>query len=259
MPAAGASAAAVVPHVDWGNDFSCHPSATHPRPVVLLHGAGATAEQNFTLIGPTLQRAGYCVFALTYGIGPLGRPGSLPMEQSAAELGQFVARVRGATGAREVDFVGHSEGTMMPRYYLDRLGGARYVKRYVALAPLWRGTAFGGAMAFRDYTGIIGPLAIGLVNTFCGACQEILGGSAYLNGLNADGEPSPGVEHINIVTRYDTVVVPYTSGLMRGGGTNVILQDVCPDDHSGHVALAFDPHVMTLIQGALDDHQRDPC
>jgi triacylglycerol lipase len=97
---------------------------------------------------------------------------------------------------------------------------------------------------------------MGALATFCGACPEIFGGSAYLDELNADGEPSPHVKQLSIVTRYDSVVVPYTSGLMRGGGTNVVLQDLCPDDHADHVGLVSDPAVIALIQNALDD--KDP-
>src|SRR5581483_1845860 len=50
------------------NDFSCRPSAAHPEPVVLVHGLGATMGENWSAISPLLADAGYCVFALTYGL-----------------------------------------------------------------------------------------------------------------------------------------------------------------------------------------------
>ena len=68
-----------------------------------------------------------------------------------------------------------------------------------------------------------------------------LRGSDYLDDLNADGEALRGVRHTNIVTRYDELIHPYTSGIMRDGGTNVTLQDVCPSDIHGHFTTAFDP------------------
>jgi triacylglycerol lipase len=47
-------------------------------------------------------------------------------------------------------------------------------------------------------------------------------------------------------------VIPPTSGVMRDGGTNIIVQDVCPLDVSEHVAVAFDPVVAQMIENALD-------
>ena len=55
---------------------------------------------------------------------------------SAAQLEAFVDRVLAATGAAKVSMVGHSQGGMMPRYYIQFLGGAGKVDDLVGLAPL---------------------------------------------------------------------------------------------------------------------------
>ena len=55
-----------------------------------------------------------------------------------------MTRVLAATGAAKVDLVGHSQGGMMPRYYLKFLGGAALVNRLVALAPSNHGTTLDG-------------------------------------------------------------------------------------------------------------------
>lgn len=249
-----AAAESSVPKVPWGNDFACK---SGKRPVVLLHGLSARAENNWSYVGPRLKAAGYCVFALTYGIDPRTRGfpyrpgGTIAAEKSAAEIRRFVNRVLKATGRRRVDFVGHSEGTSTPRYYLERLGGAPKVRRYVALTPLWRGTEVGGAALLRDASGPLGvPVTTAFAN-FCAFCTQALRGSDFLNDLNADGEAIRGIKHTNIVTRYDELVVPYTSGLMLDGGTNIVLQDVCPANLSEHLAVAFDPAVMRMILNAL--------
>src|SRR6478609_7715072 len=113
------------------NDWSCKPTAAHPRPVVLVHGTFADMSNSWQAISPLLKNNGYCVFALDYGSyagsGAIGVYGTGEIPDSAAELNAFVDQVRAATGAAEVDVVGHSQGGMMPRYYLEFLGGAEEV------------------------------------------------------------------------------------------------------------------------------------
>ena len=124
------------------NIWSCTPSAAHPNPVVLVHGLAANMVDNWDTISPLLADNGFCVYAFTYGTDP-GEPyigGLQAMEQSAPQLASFVNQVLAATGASKVDLVGHSEGTVMPRYYMEFLGGAAQVNRYVMLTPIWHGT-----------------------------------------------------------------------------------------------------------------------
>jgi triacylglycerol lipase len=239
------------------NDFSCKPTAAHPRPVVLVHGLGATQAANWSYHAPRLKAAGYCVFSLTYGVDPrmvlFGFPGgTIPMEQSSGELAAFVDRVLAATGAAKVDLVGHSEGTVMPRWYLEKRGGAAKVQKFIALTPLWRGTKLLAVDQLRDAIPALSNVVIGLVASLCGSCPQFISGSPYLNTLNADGEAVPEIEHTNIMSRYDELVVPYTSGAMRDGGTNIVLQDVCPNDYSEHGLVAVDPVVTQLFLNALD-------
>jgi len=239
------------------NDFGCKPSAEHPRPLVLVHGLGATQSANWSYHAPRLKAAGYCVFSLTYGVDPrmavFGFPGgTIRMEQSSGELAAFVDRVLAATGAAKVDLVGHSEGTVMPRWYLEKRGGAAKVQKFVALTPLWRGTKILGVDMLRDLNPALSGIVIDLVASLCGSCPQFISGSPYLNALNADGEAVPGIEHTNIMTRYDALVVPYTSGAMRDGGTNIVVQDVCPNDYSEHALVGSDPVVTQLFLNALD-------
>lgn len=257
---AAAPASAATDASPPGSNVPCTPTAAKPRPLVLVHGLGANQSNNFAYLAPQLKAAGWCVFSLTYGqdaraaTWPYSPGGVVAMEESAKQLEAFVDSVLRRTGATEVDLVGHSEGTVMPRVYLEERGGAAKVRNFVALTPLWRGTELGGAALLRDAGapyGLSQP-AIAAFAGFCGSCPEFLRGSDFLNRLNADGEAIPGVTHTNIVTRYDELVVPYTSGLMRDGGTNIVLQDVCPLDPAEHLGVAFDPNVLRLVENALD-------
>jgi triacylglycerol esterase/lipase EstA (alpha/beta hydrolase family) len=186
--------------------------------------------------------------------------GVIPIEQSAPELGAFVDQVLAATGAKKVDLVGHSEGTFMPQYWLKFLGGASKVNRYVAMTPLYAGTDVAGAAMIRDAGaafGIAQPI-LNLVDAFCGSCTEFLAGSPMVQKLNQGGAAAPGVTYTTIMTKYDELVVPYTSGTLPPPATNIVLQNVCPTDIDDHVAEAFDPVVAQLIFNALDPAHAQP-
>jgi pimeloyl-ACP methyl ester carboxylesterase len=58
--------------------------------------------------------------------------------------GRLRDQVLTATGAAKVDLAGHSQGGMMPRYYLNDLGGTAKVSSLVALAPANYGTTLAG-------------------------------------------------------------------------------------------------------------------
>jgi triacylglycerol esterase/lipase EstA (alpha/beta hydrolase family) len=252
------------------NDWSCQPSAAHPRPVVLVHGLLANQTDNWQTISPLLANHGYCVFSLTYGTRPEAsfpgyQPGGLTtMEESAQQLSQFVDRVRAATGAGQVDIVGHSEGSLMPDYYVKFLGGDRVVQNYVGITTLWHGTDPAG-LATVDQIGRAFGLSSGIeqsVSAFCASCPEFLTGSAFINKLRDGGVTVPGVSYTSIVTRNDELVVPYTSGIENASNmTNLVVQKQCPLDQAEHVSMAADPIVAQDVLNALDpQHPRAvPC
>jgi triacylglycerol lipase len=232
------------------NDWSCKPSAAHPRPVVLVHGTFGNRATNWQTYGPLLKNNGYCVFALTYGATfPLPYPGAFgglgDIRDSARELGAFVDRVLAATGASQVDIVGHSQGTLMPNYYAKFLGGAPKIDHYISLAPLWHGTgtspSSSAAPAFGlDPEQLIGP-----------ALAQMGAGSSFIAEMRAGGVAVPGIEYLNIVTKYDELVRPYTSGI-EAGMTNIVLQDRCALDFTEHFEIAADRNASVLVLNALD-------
>jgi triacylglycerol lipase len=245
------------------NNWSCKPSAAHREPVVFVHGLGSTMGEDWATMSPLLADEGYCVFALTYGTEP-GDPyigGLKPMEQSSAELAAFVDQVLAATGASKVDLVGHSEGTVMPQYYLKFRGGAAKVAKYVALTPLYHGTTFDGITALDTEFSAMYPAQAAafhqLVAAFCGSCLEFEAGSAFFQNLYGDDVYAvPGVQYTAIMTRYDELVTPYTSGMLNApNATNIVVQDQCPLDFSDHASMAFDPVVAADILNALDPAQ----
>jgi pimeloyl-ACP methyl ester carboxylesterase len=260
LAVAAPAAAAPDPSPRGANDWTCKPSATHPEPVVLLHGLGATMGANWSAMSPTLKARGLCVFALTYGRDPryvnaFYEPGGvLPIEQSSLEVQAFVRRVLETTGATEVDIVGHSEGTVQAGYLARQPGFADLIRRMVLLTPLWDGTNLAGVgllyAAGRPFG--LSQTAAALVARVCGSCAQFVQGSPFMESLAAGGVSVPGVHYTNIVTRYDELVVPYTSGILReAGASNIVLQQVCALDFSEHAWVAFDPIVHQLVLNVL--------
>ncbi|MGW4984720.1 esterase/lipase family protein [Streptomyces mirabilis] len=235
VPAATAHAAA--PSSGW-NDYSCKPSATHPRPVVLVHGTFANSIDNWLAFAPYLVNRGYCVFSLDYGQLP-GVPlfNALgPIDKSAEQLQVFVDKVLTATGAAKADLVGHSQGGLMPRYYLKFLGGAATVNTFVGIAPDNHGTNLDGLTNLLPYF----PGAEDLLSAATPALADQIVGSAFLTKLNAGGDTVPGVHYTVIATKYDEVVTPYRSQFLTGSDVhNVLLQDLCPVDLSEHAAIGL--------------------
>src|SRR5690606_28656694 len=83
--------------------------------------------------------------------------------------------------------------------------------------------------------------------------------SEYTRQLWSAGPTVPsGPKYTVITSRYDAVVTPPSSQALAGQGvTNILLQDRCPDDPTGHVGHAFDDPTMQLTVNALTDGPAD--
>ncbi|WP_328436365.1 lipase family protein [Streptomyces sp. NBC_00457] len=235
------------PPLPGANDWRCRPTRQHPEPVVLVHGLYATPDVNWPFVSENLHKAGFCVYALTWGTGqgkyPL--PGVAPLEESAKDLKAFVDRVRITTGSLKVDLVGHSAGGLMPRQYLRFEGGARWVDDFVALGPPNHGTTFHSP--WHD-------MPEWVATAFCPSCLQFDVGSAFLTHLNESREVEPGVSYTTISTEFDEYILPYTSAHLKGASsqvTNVTVQDRCPDSTINHLNLAFDQVPLQWITNAL--------
>lgn len=251
---------------DWNgtppgaNDWSCRPTAQHPRPVVLAHGTLASMSINFQTISPYLYNKGYCVFALNYGRTPFIPPGVggiAHVRDSAIELGRFVDRVLAATGAPAVDLVGHSGGGLIPQYYVQKLDGAGKVHTRVGLAPGNHALLYGVDVPEVLY-GILRALpgGIEIVQRIGGATLPYVGDifdARFWRDLYPGGDSVPGVHYTNIVSRYDPIIRP-SAGFQAAAPNvrNLTVQDYCPIDFADHVALAYDPTALGLIANALD-------
>ncbi|MFJ4692653.1 esterase/lipase family protein [Streptomyces sp. NPDC088766] len=261
VPAATAAStahAATASSLGGWNDYDCEPSAAHPRPVVLVHGTFGNSVDNWLGLAPCLKHRGYCVFSLDYGQLP-GVPllyGLGPIDKSAEQLSAYVDRVLAATGTTEADLVGHSQGGMMPRYYLKFLGGAAKVNALVGIAPSSHGTTLAGLTNLLPFF----PGAEDLLTTATPALAQQIVGSDFMTKLNEGGDTVPGVRYTVIATRYDEVVTPYRTQFLSGPNVrNVLVQNLCPLDLSEHALLGLTDRIaFHEVANALDPAHAAP-
>ncbi|WP_295453714.1 alpha/beta fold hydrolase [uncultured Thiodictyon sp.] len=262
-----AQASAFTPErVPGANDWNCVPTAAHPYPVVLVHGTMVNMGFTWAALAPRLKNAGYCVYALNYGHNAFSlgqRAGALTdIAASAGALKTFIDRVLAATKAPQVDIVGHSQGGLLPHYYIKRLGGAPQVHTFIGLAPSNHGTSVSGLLALVKKTSLINGFNWATAATTASVMQQETG-SPFITALFADGDTIPGPNYVVIATAKDLIITPYTQSFLKGNAVrNITIQDQCPADDTGHIGLPFDgPTIQNLLNilGANDPHFKPDC
>lgn len=214
-------------------------------PVVIVGGfltGQPIADVFYSGLADRLRADGYRAFIF----GPVDF-GLADIRDSAASLNQFVDGVRASTGAQEVDLIGHSQGGLTSRYYIKNLGGAAEVDSMISLSSLHYGTAVANLGAF---------LLLGNCAGIAG-CEQMRIGSSFLDELNAGDDTIGNVAYTNVVTIWDELVIPYTSGFLRndGNNTNVTVQAQCPFKYVEHVGVALD---ATVYSGVVDALRHEP-
>jgi triacylglycerol lipase len=211
---------------------ACKPTARHPYPVVLVPGTIVVTTWN--VVAPALTKQGYCVYKFEYG-----NYGTAEIGQSAKKLATYVDAVLAKTHAKKVSIVGHSQGGMMPRYYIKFLHGAGKVDDLIGLSPSNHGTE--------------NPMIVA-TGLACPACDEQLWGSAFLAKLNRGSETPAPVDYTVVQTLDDVTLVPYTSAFLNGPRsrvTNITIQNDCPSDFVTHLGMPSDSIALQWIENAL--------
>lgn len=240
-------------------DDSCRPSPRHPNPVILLHGQGASAQNNSATIGQALLNEGYCVWAPNYGVPPLmPHLGPMPVAAglaaypiNAEDVAREVDRVRGLTGAAKVDLVGISQGTLAAGYTSKVLRPGA-VDRVVAITGVWPTAGMASILEAVDAPPVFGSAAAAPGYDSFDRIERWLG-----------PEQTPfadDVEYTLVGSRYDGLVpLQHTMARDTPGAHRVVLQDGCEVNRSNHLTLINDPRVVDVTLNALDpDHAVEP-
>jgi triacylglycerol lipase len=240
-----------------GANVPCEPTDEHPYPVVLVHGTFERMAQNWKSISPFLKQEGYCVFAIDYGTNGLGRIG-----RSAQELDIFVDRLLRYTGAEKVQVVGHSQGGMMPRYWIKYLGGKGKVEDLVGFAPSNYGTNLGNASSENstaedfDLPAENNPDG----NNPCYSCDQQGADSRFIKRLNAGDDTPGGGSFTQIATEDDEIIIPFRNCFLKGTERtrDVILQNYYRKNYQldptvTHQNIYEDPVAVQFMLDALDN------
>ncbi|MFC4375049.1 esterase/lipase family protein [Nocardia halotolerans] len=250
------------------NRWDCEPTAQHPRPVVLLHGTWLNAYDTFAHLSPRLAEAGYCVFTLNFGRSSLvqsgglgsvlpGRYGVGPMADSSRQVAGFIERVRAATGAEQVDIIGHSQGATIANHYLKFEGGQGKVGKLVTFGGTHHGTSLLGIATLGRMINNAGIDILGFYRPIIGVANvEQAVGSPFYTTLNAGGDTVPGVDYTVVGSRWDEVMNPLELGFLTAGPgatvDNITLQAGCEQDLSDHLTMMYSPRATSIALRALD-------
>jgi triacylglycerol lipase len=189
------------------------PGAQGPRPIIVLHGY-AMNRANYLPLALRLKRAG---LGPIFGVEDwtLGR-----IAAGARQLGWFIDEVRAATGANEVDIIGHSMGGVVARYYVTFAGGDGVVKNLVTLGSPHAGT---------DVS------AVGIGHP----TRELLLGSKLVQRLAA--APAPKHTRVTVIWSRGDALVPGAKQRALPGAEVIMYDDL------GHVALLGSRRVAAEI------------
>lgn len=185
--------------------WQAKPTLDRPYPTILVHGTISSKNvwQNLVL---RLREDNFVVFAPDYGVH-----GTQDVPTSAADVGAYIEQVLNATGAEQVDIVGHSQGGLLARYWINELGGEDYVHHLVSLGSPHHGTTLPGMLGGMFSNELTQRMAAAAVRRVFGAAgmQQVIG-SSLLETLAASPDVRPHIRYTNLATRNDTTVVPHT-------------------------------------------------
>ncbi len=195
-----------------------------PRTVLLITGVTIKAEW-FNPIKARLERDGFTVV--------VHEPANLlsgDLFEASRELGKLVEQVQAQSGQDKIDILAECTGGLIARYYIQSLGGDRYVSRMVTFVSPQNGIAKA-------------PKAAALVGWQ--ALYDLSPGSRFLKAVHSVPLPT-NVPFTSIYTCADEYIRPYRTSIIPGA-TNIGL---CGKPVA-HFQTFYDPAIYEIMYAAL--------
>jgi triacylglycerol lipase len=203
-------------------------------PVLLVHGTfgdGAINwSWNYQRVLPTRGRAACTVDLPGKGTGDA---------QLATEYVVHAIRSLARRSGRRVAVIGHSQGGLEARWALRWWPELRRrVSDVVTLATPNHGSSFTNQLCTAP-------------RSCAAALFQMRTDSAFLRALNRGRETIRGVAFTAVSTADDRIFVTPAEAALQGG-SNIVVQRLCPGHRVDHVGLAFDGPTFAIAMDALD-------
>jgi triacylglycerol lipase len=164
------------------------PAGPTGRRVLLVHGIYNSAR-SMQWVRRLLESRGWQVYAIS--LKP--SDASIPFEAMAGQLDAFVNAT--FPPGEKFDLVAYSMGGLVSRYYIQKMGGYRRVRRFVTLSTPNHGTV---------WAWLSGRAGV----------KEMRPDSPMLRELNADVSKLAPLDYTSIYTPFDLSIVPPASSRM---------------------------------------------
>ena len=191
--------------------------------IVLVHGIWDSGRV-FRRMSAFLAERGHHCFAPDL-IPSNGRNGLVDLAQKLSA--QIEERYAPDT---KIALIGFSMGTLISRYYLQRLNGLHRVNRFFAISGPQQGTL----------TAHIWP---------GNAARDMRFGSRFLNDLNADLEPLRQISVCTYRTPIDLMIVPASSSRIEGARNKKVWAPL-------HHLMLIQQDIFQDIAEQLDSHSK---
>lgn len=235
------------------------PAAPEPgeNPVVVVGGTLAPYLSQIPLV-ERLDSDGWTTSSFTlegYSLAGLDINGLKPIEESAACLDAYVDEVLAQYPAgTKVSLIGHSQGALVSRYYINELGGDALTDTYISLAGPNYGTdiaTLGDFVTGGDCLGLpvcaqMGADSGSFTNDFLAALNDgpdVAGGVDSYSFYSENGD--------NIVWQLDPIFQSAEAAAALDVGTNRSVGDECFGRYVSHLGMIYDGVVYEMVTDAL--------
>ncbi len=203
-----------------GNDIERQTDFTQAaRPVLLLPGFLAT-RRSLRILEHRLRRDGFSPFSLNLG-GLWGTFNTLSIEERAAFVREKIERLYQRFPLGPLAIVGHSNGGLLGRFYVKRLGGDARAYALITLAAPHNGAYF--AYLGAPFGGLFPSL------------REVRPMSDFIRRLKVGPFPQ-NVRLVSIYSKADKVASFPSTLLETNGQENLLNVDVRDVPHYGFLA-----------------------
>jgi triacylglycerol lipase len=160
-------------------------------PILLVHGILDTGRR-FSKMQAALSAHG---FDPLHAMNIIPPDASISMEAMAGQVQAEVRALQQSTGAAKVDIVAFSMGTLVVRYFLQKMGGRADIRHFVSISGPHHGT----------WTAYLGWNV---------GSRQMRPGSAFLQKLNSESDPWGDVKVFSFWTPHDRTIIPPSSSIL---------------------------------------------